>query len=91
MLLVFLGMIAMLIGLVVMVLGGTWIGLILQLGGGGLMVYNYATMMRGRGCNPDQGTLNGLNGQGKQQSETVDVNMPEPGEQTPDVWEKIEK
>lgn len=71
MLWVFLGMIAMLVGIVVMVLGQLPIGLILLLGGVALMAFNYVTMMRGRGFNPDQGTLNGLNGEGKQQSEVV--------------------
>ena len=67
----FLGMIAMLAGIVMMVLSQVLIGLILLLGGVALMAFNYVTMMRGRGCNPDQGTLNGLNGEGKQQSEVV--------------------
>ena len=72
MLWVFLGMIAMLAGIVMMVLSQVLIGLILLLGGVALMAFNYVTMMRGRGCNPDQGTLNGLNGEGKQQSEVVE-------------------
>ena len=91
MLWIMLGMLAMLAGMVIMVLGSTWIGLVLLLAGVGLMAFNYATMMRGRGQDPEQGLYNGLNGQGKQQSETVDVNMPEPGEQNPDIWEKMEK
>ena len=91
MLWIMLGMLAMLAGMVIMVLGSTWIGLVLLLAGVGLMAFNYATMMRGRGQDPEQGLYNGLNGQGKQQSETVDVNMPEPGEQSPEIWEKMEK
>ena len=91
MLWIMLGMLAMLAGIVVMVLGGTWIGLVLLLAGVGLMTFNYATMMRGRGQNPDQGIHNGLGGQGKQQSEVVSGNMPEPGEQSPDIWEKMQK
>ena len=91
MLWVFLGMIAMLVGIVVMVLGQTMIGLILLLGGGGLMVLNYVTMMRGSGHNPDQGIYNGLGGQGKQQSEVVKADMTEPGEQSPEIWEKMQK
>jgi hypothetical protein len=86
-----LGMIAMLAGIVMMVLSQVLIGLILLLGGVALMAFNYVTMMRGRGQDPEQGLYNGLNGQGKQQSETVDVNMPESGEQNPDIWEKMEK
>ena len=91
MLWVFLGMIAMLVGLVIMVLGQVLIGLILLLGGGGLMVLNYVTMMRGSGHNPDQGIYNGLGGQGKQQSEVVKADMTEPGEQSPEIWEKMQK
>jgi membrane protein implicated in regulation of membrane protease activity len=91
MLWIMLGMLAMLAGMVIMVLGSTWIGLVLLLAGVGLMAFNYATMMRGRGQDPEQGLYNGLNGQGKQQSETVDVNMPEPGEQSPGIWEKMQK
>ena len=91
MLWIMLGMLAMLAGMVIMVLGSTWIGLVLLLAGVGLMAFNYATMMRGRGQDPEQGLYNGLNGQGKQQSETVDVKMPEPGEQSPGIWEKMQK
>ena len=86
-----LGMIAMLAGIVVMVLGKVLIGVILLLAGVAAMAFNYVTMMRGRGEEPNQGTINGLAGQGKQQSETVKVNMPEPGEQSPEIWEKMEK
>ena len=91
MLWVFLGMIAMLVGIVVMVLGQLPIGLILLLVGCGMMAVNYVTMMRGRGCNPDQGMHNGLGGQGKQQSEVVKADMAEPGEQSPEIWEKMQK
>ena len=91
MLWVFLGMIAMLVGIVVMVLGQLPIGLILLLVGCGMMAVNYVTMMRGRGCNPDQGIHNGLGGQGKQQSEVVKADMAEPGEQSPEIWEKMQK
>ena len=91
MLWVFLGMIAMLVGLVIMVLGQVLIGLILLLGGGGLMVFHYSTMMRGSGHHPDQGIHNGLGGQGKQQSEVVKADMTDPGEQSPEIWEKMQK
>ena len=91
MLWVFLGMIAMLVGLVIMVLGQVLIGLILLLGGVALMAFNYVTLMRGRGCNPDQGMYNGLGGQGQQQSEVVEADMTEPGEQSPEIWEKMQK
>ena len=91
MLWIFLGMIAMLAGLVIIVLGKMLIGLILLLAGVGMMAFNYSTMMRGSGQNPDQGIHNGLGGQGKQQSEVVKADMAEPGEQSPDIWEKMQK
>ena len=87
---ILIGMLGMLAGIVVMVLGQVLIGLILLLVGVGLMAFNYTTMMRGRGNDPEQGTYNGLYGQGKQQSETISVKMPEPGEQNPTVWDKME-
>ena len=88
---IILGLIAILSGIVVMVTGSVLIGVMLLLGGVAAMAFSYVTMMRGRGEDPNQGTINGMNGQGKQQSETVKVNMPEPGEQSPEIWEKLEK
>ena len=64
---------------------------ILLLGGVALMAFNYVTMMRGSGYHPDQGMHNGLGGQGNQQSEVVKADMAEPGEQSPDIWEKMQK
>ena len=91
MLWIILGMVGMLAGIVVMVLGQVLIGLILLAAGVACMALNYATMMRGRGDDPDQAIYNGLAGQGKQQSEVVKANMPETGEQNPNVWEKLEQ
>ena len=84
------GLIAMLVGMVVMVRGSMW-GLVLLLGGVGLTFFHYVTMMLGRRQDPEQGTLSGLKGEGRQQSETVHVNLPEQGEQSSDIWEKLEK
>jgi hypothetical protein len=78
-------------GIALMVLGKWFFGILFLLGGIAVMACIYTTMMRGRGQDPEQGLYNGLNGQGKQQSETVDAKMPEPGEQSPDIWEKMEK
>ena len=86
-----LGLIAMLAGMVIMVLGKVLIGLILLLAGVGMIAFNYVTMMRGRGDDPDQATVNGLRGQGKQVSEVVKDSIPDPGEQSPDIWEKMQK
>ena len=85
------GMAGILAGIVVMVLGQMLIGLILLITGVAAMSFNYVTMMRGRGDDPDQGIYNGLAGQGKQQSEVVKANMPEPGEQNTNLWEKLEQ
>ena len=78
-------------GIVLMVLGKWFFGILFLLSGITVMACIYVTMMRGKGCDPNQGTINGLGGQGKQQSEVVSANMPEPGEQSPDIWEKMQK
>ena len=78
-------------GIVLMVLGKWFFGILFLLCGIAAMACFYATMMRGRGCNPDQGMHNGLGGQGKQQSEVVKADMAEPGEQSPEIWEKMQK
>lgn len=88
MLWILLGMLAVLAGIVVLVLGSMW-GIVLLLGGIGLTAVYYRTMMRGRGYDPEQGTLNGLGGQGKQQSETVKVTQPVIGEQSADIWDQM--
>ena len=90
MLLLVLGMVAMPAGIIILVLRSMW-GLVLLLGGLGAMIFCYSTMMRARGINPDQGTITGLNGQGKQQSEAVKVCPPVMGEQPADIWERVEK
>ena len=91
MFLIVLGMVAMLSGIVAFVLGNWIIGLVLLLGGVACMAVNYATMMHGRGQDPNQALHNGMAGQGKQQSEAVDVNMPQPGEKDPSIWEKMQQ
>ena len=91
MLWIVLGLVGILAGIVLMVLSHVILGVVVLLAGVACMAFSYVTMMRGRGEDPNQGTINGMNGQGKQQSETAKVNMPEPGEQSPEIWEKLEK
>ena len=91
MLWIFLGMLGMLAGLVVTIMISVVVGVILLLAGGALMVLGYVTMMHGRGDDPEQGVYNGLGGQGKQQSETIKAEIPEAGEQSPAIWEKMQK
>ena len=80
MLRIVLGLVAILSGIVVMVTGSVLIGVMLLLGGVAATAFSYVTMMRGRGEDPNQGTINGLAGQGKQQSEAVKAELPDCGE-----------
>ena len=86
-----LGLIDFGVAVVAFLQGKIILGMILVLVGISAVFLYYAALMRGMGKDPDQGTINGMNGQGKQQSDAVSVNMPEPGEQTPDIWEKMTK
>ena len=90
MLWILIGMLCVLAGIILLITGGMW-GLVFLLGGLGVMILNYSTMMRGRGMEPNQGTVNGFNGQGKQQSEAVEASQPVIGEQPADIWEQVEK
>ena len=85
-----LGIAALLAGLVILILGSMW-GILLFLVGLGFMALRYSTMMRGSGREPNQGTFNGLNGQGKQQSEAVQADQSVVGEQPANIWEQMEK
>ena len=86
-----LGLIDFGFAVVAFIQGKIVLGMLLLLVGFCAVFIHYATLMRGMGKDPDQGTINGMNGQGKQQSDAVSANMPEPGEQTPDIWEKMTK
>lgn len=63
-----LGIISLLAAVVLMILGQMW-ALVLFLVGFGLMVAHWARMFRGAGYQAEVGTFNGVNGQGRQQSE----------------------
>lgn len=78
-----LGMISLLAAVILMILGQMW-ALVLFLVGFGLMVARWARMFRGAGYRAEVGTLNGLNGQGRQQSEVSrDPNAPRNYEDRP--------
>ena len=77
-------------GLVMIVMSNMW-GLLLMLAGLGAMAYGYIKLMKGSGFAPYQGVYNGLNGEGKQQSEVIKGNYPAQGEQDATVWEQVEK
>jgi hypothetical protein len=70
-------------GFMELMMGIGW-GALLLVAGIGVLAFGYAKLMRGSGNDPDQGTFNGLNGQGKQQSEVVKDNGAA-------VWEQMEK
>jgi membrane protein implicated in regulation of membrane protease activity len=70
-------------GFMELMMGIGW-GALLLVAGIGVLAFGYAKLMRGSGNDPDQGTFNGLGGQGKQQSEVVKDNGAA-------VWEQIEK
>ena len=86
-----LGLIDFGFAVVAFIQGKIVLGMILLLVGFCAVFIHYATLMRGMGKDPNQGTINGMNGLGKQQSDAVSANMPAPGEQTPDIWEKMTK
>ncbi len=71
------------IGIMELIMSIGW-GALLLVAGIGVLAFGYAKLMRGSGNDPDQGTFNGLGGQGKQQSEVVKDNGAA-------VWEQIEK
>ncbi len=77
-------------GFMELIMGIGW-GALLLVAGIGVLAFGYAKLMRGSGNDPEQGTLNGLGGLGKQQSEVVKDNQPVQGEQNATIWEQIEK
>ena len=77
------------LGLFLMLSGKLW-GVLILLAGIGIIFFIYAKLMRGSGFDPDQGTINGLKGQGKQQSDAVKVEQPVIGEQSADIWDQLE-
>jgi hypothetical protein len=87
---IILGILTILAGLVLMVMGRMW-GLLAILCGGVMLMVRYARMMHGRGYNPDQGTINGLAGKGKQTSDAVPMNQPPVGEQPSNIWDQMQQ
>ena len=77
-------------GIMMLIMSSGW-GALALIAGFGAVAFGYAKLMRGSGNNPDQGTLNGLGGQGKQQSEVAKMDQPVKGEQDATIWEQMEK
>ena len=77
-------------GLVLLTMGRMWGLLVLMCGVVLLMVY-YGRLMRGQGYDPEQGSLNGLAGKGKQTPDAVATNQPPVGEQPADIWQQLEQ
>ena len=77
-------------GFVMLIYSNLW-GALVILAGLALIAFGYSMMMRARGDDPEQGLYNGVNGQGKQQSETVKADYPASGEQSCKIWEELEK
>ena len=77
------------LGLFLILKGNLW-GALVMLAGVGVIFFVYAKLMRGSGFDPDQATINGLYGQGKQQPDAVKVAQPIVGEQSADIWNQLE-
>lgn len=78
-----LGLIALFLGVILMILGQMW-ALVLFLMGFALMAAHFATMFRGAGYRAEGAFFNGLNGQGRQQSEVgKDPTIPQDYEDRP--------
>lgn len=78
-----LGIIAMLAGVILMILGKLW-ALLLLLVGACLVIAHWAKLFKGAGYQAESGTINGLYGQGRQQSEvSKDPAIPQDYEDRP--------
>ena len=77
-------------GIVVTILGNL-LGVLMLLAGMALVFFGYSKTMGASGFDPEQATVNGFNGEGKQQSEVVKMDKPVQGEQNATVWEQMEK
>ena len=77
------------LGLILLLQSKLW-GALVMLAGVGVIFFVYAKLMRGSGFDPNQATINGIAGQGKQQSEAVKENLPVIGEQSADIWDQLE-
>ena len=77
------------LGLFLLIGGKLW-GALVMLAGVGVIFFVYAKLMRGNGFDPDQATIIGIAGQGKQQSEAVKENLPVIGEQSANIWDQLE-
>ena len=69
---------------------GKMVGLLAMFAGIILLFTFYIKMMHRSSMDPNQGTINGLAGQGKQQSEVVKMDRPVVGEQDSSIWDQME-
>lgn len=77
------GILSLLAGVVLMIMGHMW-ALLLFLAGFALIVAHWAQLFKGAGYRAEGGFYNGLNGQGRQQSEvSKDPNAPRHYEDQP--------
>lgn len=78
-----LGIVSLLAAVVLMIMGHMW-ALVLFLVGFGLMAVHWARLFRGAGYRDEGAFFNGMNGQGRQQSEvSKDPNAPRNYEDRP--------
>ena len=84
-----LGGVTMFGGIVVMILGKVGLGLLAILVGLILMAIYYVTMMRGASYLPGTNDPDGV--PGHHESERTKMDQPVIGEQSPNIWEKMEK
>ena len=78
-----LGIIAMLASVILMILGKLW-AVLLLLVGACLVIAHWARLFKGAGYQADAAPYNGLNGQGRQQSEAFkDPSIPQEYEDRP--------
>jgi len=87
---VMIGGLLIVVGLV-LILSGKLLGTLVLVAGIGVIFLGYAKLMRGNGYHPDQATLNGFGGMGKQQPDAVKESQPVIGEQPANIWDQLEK
>ena len=86
---VIIGGLLIVVGLV-LILSGKLLGALVLVAGIGVIFLGYAKLMRGNGYHPDQATLNGFGGMGKQQPDAVKESQPVIGEQPANIWDQLE-
>ena len=78
-------------GIVVMILGSVPVGVAVMFAGVVTFVIGTSKMLRAQGYRGEGAYCEGINGQGRQQSELVELDQPAAGEQPVNIWDKVEK